>query len=274
MSSLLDNPAIQSGILPFIIALVALFILRPLGWYWAGLALVIAFYCGVYLVVGFQFSPLTSTRKLFLVGMLATVLGLILDAVSIKRRHVIILLAVLAVTSSLWLLWPVLSRMEGLAFWSTALGAMLYTAWMTALVERHRLEQPAIYAGIFAIAIGTGLSALLGASALLGQLGSSIGAASGAFILLALFNKSIPTGISFTFPAAILCALIGIAAVAYAQLPWYSLVMIAVIPLMLNISLPHGLSKPMQLLIMCALTMVFSIAAIGMTWQVSGPPPL
>ena len=274
MSALLQNPAIQSGILPFIVALLSLIILRPLGWYWACLALVIAFYCGVYFVVGFQITPLTSTRKIILLGMVATILGLILDTLPINRRNLIILITVLSAGASLWLLWPILSRKEGMMLWLTVIGALTYVPLMTALVERNRLAQPAIYAGIFAMGIGTGLSALLGASALLGQLGSSIGAATGAFILLALVNKPVPAGTTFTFPAALLCGLIGVSAVAYAQLPWYSLLMITAIPLILNIPLPPKLSKPKQLLIMCALTMALAIAAIGMTWQVAGPPPL
>lgn len=274
MPALIENPAIQSGIIPFVIALFALLVLRPLKGYWAGLALVIAFYSGVYLVVGFQFTPLTSTRKLFLVGIGATVLGLILDNVKLDRRYTIALLGILASLSALWLIWPVISRKEGLAMWSMALSAIVYAAWITVLVERNRTVQPAIFAGIFAIAIGTGISALLGASALLGQLGGSLGAATGAFILMALINKPVACGISFTLPAAILCALIGISAVTYAQLPWYSLLMIASIPLIVNIPLPPSTSIPKQLLLMCALTMALAIAAIGMTWQVSGPPPL
>ena len=274
MNELLNNPAIQSGILPFVIALAGLVILRPLGWYWACLALVVAFYSGVYVTVGFQFTPLTSTRKIYLLGMAATAIGLILDALPLARRYVITLLAMLAAASALWVLWPFLSRKEGMALWLGAIGTLVYMAWLTALVERNRLAQPAIYAGIFAIGIGTGLSALLGASALLGQLGSSIGAATGAFILLSLFNKPVAAGTSFTFPAALLSGLIGVSAVAYAQLPWYSLMMIAAIPLLLNLPLPMTLSKPKQLLIMCALTLALAIAAIGMTWQVRGAPPI
>jgi hypothetical protein len=274
MNELLNNPAIQSGILPFAIALISLLILRPLGWYWACLALMIAFYCGVYFMVGFQFTPLTSTRKIYLLGFAATALGLILDIFPVARRYVITLVAVLGAASALWVLWPFLSRKEGMDLWLGGIGALVYLGWLTALVERNRLAQPAIYAGVFAIGIGTGLSALLGASALLGQLGSSIGAATGAFILLSLFRKDTPTGTSFTFPAALLSGLIGISAVAYAQLPWYSLIMIAAIPVLLNLPLPSTLSKPKQLLIMCALTLALAIAAIGATWQVTGAPPI
>lgn len=274
MNELLNNPAFQSGIAPFVIALIALIILRPLGWYWAGLALVIAFYSGVYLMLGFQFTPLTSTRKMFLLGMAATAVGLLLDALPLARRYVITLLAVLGAASALWLLWPFLSRKEGLDLWLGAIGALVYMAWLNVLVERNRLAQPAIYAGLFAISIGTGLSALLGASALLGQLGSSIGAATGAFILLSLFNKQIPAGTSFTFPATLLSGLIGVSGIAYARLPWHSLLMIAAIPLLLNLPLPATLSRPKQLLVMCALTMALAIAAIGMTWQVTGAPPI
>ena len=71
MNDLLANPAIQSGIIPFLIALIAAWGLRRLGWVWSGLGFAIAYYVSVYLAAGFQLTPLTSTRKILILGMAA-----------------------------------------------------------------------------------------------------------------------------------------------------------------------------------------------------------
>lgn len=265
----------QSGILPLTFALIAIFALRPLGWLWASLGLSLAFFVAVYFIAGYQVMPLTSTRKIIMLGFAATIIGLALDALPITRRSVLWLLGIFGATAVLWVLWPLLTRKTGSEFWLLALSSAAYVIWLTTMIERQRRATPsAIYAGILAISIGTGISAVFGASAQLGQLGGAMAAATGAYILFGLAGRNIPTGISLAFPAALIGALIGISGTVYATLPWFSLIPVAIIPALLALPLPAGFSNQKKLLLMCAITMAAAMVAIGISWQIAGAPPI
>ena len=69
MQEMLANPAVQGGLAPFIAALIVAALLAPfrLG----GLAVVTAFATAVYFIAGFDFAPLTATRKIILLGFAA-----------------------------------------------------------------------------------------------------------------------------------------------------------------------------------------------------------
>ena len=274
VNNLLNNPLLQSGIIPFVTTLVSLLILRTFGWFWAGLAFAIGFYTAVYLTTGFQITPLNSTRKIILLGAIAVIIGSVLDTRPIPKRFLLSLLTGLAIAAVTWLLWPILSRREGLELITLALSAPVYVAWLCISLENNRLNQPSIFAGVFSIGFATSLCALLGASALLGQLAGSISAATGAYVLLNLLNKNTRIGVSFTFPIAMLCGLIGIVAVVYNDLPWFSLIPIALVPLLNNLPFPPTLSKQKILLVMLVCSLALAAIAIGLSWYIVGPPPI
>ena len=274
MDDLFANPVIQSGIIPFTTALVSLLVLLRFGWFWAGLAFAIGFYTAVYFTTGFQITPFNSTRKIIFLGAIAVVVGCLLDMLPLAKKYVLTLLASLSIAAVLWILWPILSRREGMELITIGLSASAYVVWMCTSLENYRLTQPSIYASVFSIGIATSICTLLGASTLLGQLSGSIGAATAAFVLLNLLNKNTPVGISFTFPIAILAGLIGITGVIYADLPWFSLIPIALIPPLMSLKFAPSLSGQKKLLIMLACTMTLAAIAIGITWYIAGPPPI
>ena len=129
MHELMQNPAIQAGIIPFITALFFGLVLNRLGWYWAGLALIAGFVATVDVVVGFQFQPWTSTRKIIALGLAAGGVGLLLDICPWSRRWLPAVLFILAGAAALWLSWPVLKRREGLELWSLGIGSVLFSGW-------------------------------------------------------------------------------------------------------------------------------------------------
>ena len=266
MNTFLSNPAVQSGIIPLIVAFVAAFLLKRLGGPWSGLAFAIAYYISVYLAAGFQFYPFTSTRKILLLGIACIVLGVIIDTGKIKQKHLYTFVFVLAAIAALWVIWPVLVRQEGFSILLMAVPSLLYAGWLTAGCNklRHKPEQGAMIA--LALGLGTGISAILGASALVGQLGIAIGAIAGAFLLLHLVNQHIKTGSTFILPAGLLSGLLGVGAVIYASLPWYCLLPLAGIPLTTYIQLPDRLTKLKLLLLLAAFTLPFPIIAIVLTW--------
>jgi len=112
MDDLLNNPLFQSAVLPFVVSLVVALILRPHGWFWAGLSAVAGFAATVYLLTDFQFFPLRSHRKILLLGTAAIVLGLLLDILP-WRRIAPGLLFVTGVAAALWLVWPLFRSYDG-----------------------------------------------------------------------------------------------------------------------------------------------------------------
>ena len=71
MDDLFSNPAVQAGAAPFLAGLIVAVALRPLKL--SGLATTAAFFTTVYFVAGFQFSPLTATRKMILLAAAAPI---------------------------------------------------------------------------------------------------------------------------------------------------------------------------------------------------------
>lgn len=274
MEELLANPAVQAAAVPFIAALVIGLLLKPVGWYWAGLGVIAGFYASVSLITGFEFTPLTSTRKLVLIGMCAAAVGLALDYLAPKPRQLYPLLAVLGGGAVLWVIWPPLLRMAGAALWMHGVGSIVYVVWILLAFEGLRNRALRAAAALMSLGLGTGIAALTGASALLGQLGSALAAGTGAFLLLGIFKKTLPVGLLMLLPAALLSGLIGVSAMTYAKLPWHSLLALAVIPLLARIPLPQKLPLWGQAAALVTLTLPAAAGAIYLVWQEAGAPPM
>jgi len=269
MSNLLANPAIQSGIIPFIVALIVAWGLRRAGWVWSGLGFAIAYYISVYFAAGFQFTPLTSTRKILILGIIAIILGLIVDSLKQKPQPVSLLMFVMGAIAITWVAWPVVNREEGGSFWIMLMSSLLYTGWITASTERLRNNTDRSAMAALALGLGTGISAILGASALLGQLGIAIGAIGGAFLILQLLKQNIAIGSNFTLPAGLLSGLLGVSAVVYASLPWYCLLPLIFIPLTISLPTRSGLTKFRKLLMLALYSLPLTFLAIIITWFAS-----
>ncbi len=271
MEQIIAHPLFQSALLPFSVSLVAVLALRRFGWFWAGLALALGFYASVYLINGVDLFPLRSTQKIVLAGLIAVALGLLLDTLRL-RRYIKSLLALAAVAVVLWLIWPRLNRLEGWELYLTALASGLYGAWLVTLFAPLRNQAVRADAAVMVLALGTGITALLGATALYGQLASAIAAAAGARLLVNLMGKQAAAGWVMLLPATLLCALLGVGAVVYAKLPGYNLVLFALIPLLAQLPLPAWPKWREGLAITAVCLLPVSIA-IYLTWQAEGGLP-
>ncbi len=274
MHELLQNPAIQAGILPFGVALLLGLILNRLGWYWAGLALLGGFIATVYVVAGFQFQPWTSTRKLIALGLAAGGVGLLLDIYPWSRRWLPVVLFIAAGVAALWLSWPVLKRREGLELWSLGIGSVLFSAWCAASMESLRAKPGLASSAAVALGFGTGAVVLLGASALLGELGIALGAAAGALWLLVAASRKTQLGSLAMLPAGLLCGLIGIAGHVYAKAPWYSLAMLALVPVCVRVPAPSQWPRWVQMFTPIILASAPAAIAVWLVWRVAGGVPL
>jgi len=274
MKEWLANPAVQAGIAPFAAALVSAAILRRVGWYWAGAAVVLGFGVAVYLSTGFQFQPWTSTRKIVALVLAAAALGLLCDMLPAQRRWLIPLSFIAAAAAVLWVVWPVLMRREGMAMGLLALGVCGYAGWCTAAMESLRPRPEAMMAAAVALGFGAGATALLGASALLGQWGLALGSAAFALWLFVAFTRKTAVGSLVALPVGLGAALIGCGAQVYAKLPWYSLAILAAVPLLAHLVWLRRLPRAAQALLSLVAAALPAAAAAWFTFKETGAPPL
>jgi len=233
LDELLANPAIQGGVAPFLVALVIAGLFYRIN-ILAGLAIVAGFITTVMLTTGIAFEPLTSTRKITLLVMIIPVLAIILQLIDKYNDFTIRVFHVFASAAVLWVLWPVISNNPSIEMLFLTLSYIVYAAWMMKVFMRMN-EQPAIVTStaVTGVGIAIGGSALIGASALLGQLGLALAATGGAFLLVQLISKSDEdSGLTLTMTSAMIAALVLPVAIEYAQVPWIVLPIVVLIPLL------------------------------------------
>lgn len=273
MSAWFSHPAVQSGVAPFIAGLVTVELFRRLRL--SGLAVIAGFCATVYLVADFSFSPLTAVRKTVLTGLVAAGLALLLDLLPRGWTFVRFLITVAAGAVALWVFWPVLSQKNMKEMLLYGGGIAAYLAWLAALMDG--LGDKPVQAGAagWALGIGTGGAALLGASALLGQLGLAIGAASGAYLFIQMISgEKLSCGRTYTLALSLLCGLLGAAALLLAKLPWYCLPILAAVPLGAYLPVPERLALWLRMLILSLFTGAICAAAIVLMWRESGGLPI
>ena len=276
MDNLLTNPAIQSGILPFVVAFVALAVFRRLGALGVALSFALAYLCSVYFTMGLQIIPLNSTRKLLLIAIAALVLGLLWEKSALRKSWLLSISSGLFGSAILWVIWPILNNQSGLNLALVPIATIIYVSWLNRLTQSIPKTNglPAII--LCTLGFGTGISAMLGASALLGQLAITVGASLGALIIWQFIQRNLTTGSGLILSATWLVGSIGIAAVAYAQLPWYSLIPLALLPLSFFIPpiarLASGQNRLIAMAISLTIGFIFAGIAALITWQSAGDP--
>jgi hypothetical protein len=242
MEELLANPAVQAAAAPFAVALViaaALFRTRLLG-----LAVVAAFATAVALTVGYSFDSLTAVRKMILValasGVVLAAIELRGDAASVRLR---IVLAMLFAAAAIWVVWRVLQQQDAAKVALYGAAVALYAA---ALLESSlRAAVDAIGGAVSSLVLGlaAGALAVLGASALLGQLGIATAVGAGAVLVVQVIaRRRSPSGWTVALTGGVIAALILLLAVFTGSLPWYCLLPTLAIPWSTRIFAPgrHG----------------------------------
>lgn len=269
MDQLLARPDVQSGVIPFVVALIVALLLRPLGWRWAGLALASGFYAATYVIEsGVGLALRSSTDKLLVAGLGAVVLGLAIDTLpGERRRWLTVVLGVLAGGVGLWLVEPLLGRQEGSALLLLTAGAFAYPAWHAAWSEELRDDPLRGATAAWVLALGTAACAILGASARLGQLAIALGAAAGAVWLVIVILGRIRAASLFNLPAALLGALLGLAAANYARLPWQGLAVLALVPVLARLPVPEHWPRWVRGPLLALYTVPIAALAVWLVWS-------
>jgi hypothetical protein len=224
--------------------------------------------------MGLQFTPLNSTRKLVLAGGGAFVLGMAIELLWRGRdsRWLKAIMGLGAAGAALWLLWPRLGRLEGMEAALTIVLGLAYAGLLVPLMNGLNGKPMAQSAAALALGIGTAISAVIGASALLGQLAGALAAAAGGIAVLLLIRGEFRLGSGFALPMSLLAALIGISAVVYARLPWFAVAPLLLVPVMAHVPVPATLSRFPRGLLLLASAMLPAAATIATAWYTNGAP--
>lgn len=255
--------------MPFVAALVVALALAPLRL--GGLAMLAAFVSCAYFVFGFQISPLTSIRKVLLLVVAAPAVGLLVDFSIRRARTAAVFLCIVAVVAALWAFWPVITSRPAAEAWRLGVTAALASGFMVVFAH-SQLASDGIRAGAAALAVGlgAGIAAIIGASAALGLQGIALGAGAGAFLLPQMIRgKRYFAGATFTVTAMLAGSLVAVAAMVLAQLPWYSVLLLALVPAAARLPLPHSAPLWLQAVLCSLYSFVVAGVACALAWPSS-----
>ncbi len=240
MQDLFAHPAFQSAVAPLISGLVVAILLHRAGNLWQGLAVVCGVFVAVLLITGFNFQPLTSTRKIILCSLVLPLAAVPLFLAKCPVICRVLFLSLAMACAAVWVAWPVLGRQEGLELWLTGGKVALFAAAIGSMSWLDRVDVPRQGGVMLALSLGVGASAVIAASALYGQLAFAVSAAVGGLLLVALLEPSIRIfgsdkvrsglGSLSLFAVAVPMGLVGGAATVYAQLPGVALIFLAMVP--------------------------------------------
>jgi hypothetical protein len=230
MDELLQHPAIQAGIAPLLIALAVAAALWRTRLAWLGV--VAAYATAVGLSVGWSLQPLSAGRKVTLLIWLAPLLGVVLDHIARTTRWTVPVLSAACGLATWWVFASLLAQHDWTERAAMALGLFLFVAGFAALMLRARDDGVAAGAAGVAAGLGIGVAALLSASIGYFIGGVAMAAGAGALMLLQFgVNRPRAPGFTGTLPLAVGPALFGAASVLLAQLQWFVLPLLALVPL-------------------------------------------
>jgi hypothetical protein len=272
MNELLQNPAVQSGVAPFVAALIVAIPLRRSRF--MGIAQVAGFLTVAALAIGFSFESLTSTKKLVLLGAGTALVVAVLElhreaALGLRER---LLMVLLIGASCVWMLWRLLAQMQAPA---AMLASVLAIAYVSALVDSTLLVSNDPVRGAatgLMVGLGTGALAVLGASAVLGLIGIAVGASAGATLLVQMVTgRPARLGLTIALPACSIAGFVGVLAVMGASLPWFCLLPLLASPWATRL-VPTNSRPVWQSAFLTALAaLVPLLAAVGLAWFAAGP---
>jgi hypothetical protein len=153
-------------------------------------------------------------------------------------------------------------------------GAIAFTVTLQLSFERIAANPAQLHGAGLSLLLGVGLSAIAGASALLGQLALALAAASGGVFLAwviagAAASADNPKQPLVSLPYLLAPSLLGLASVAFARLPWYALIPLALIPLTVSLVPVKVESRFARALLTSIPGLVIALAVAFWAWQSS-----
>jgi hypothetical protein len=250
--------AVHGGAAPFVAALIVGAVLGRTRLAW--ISIVAGYATMVALAVGFSFDPLTAARKIVLLILLAALIGVVYDAVAAGSRNGALALAGAAGAAAVWAVFSVLVQKEGDAAWGASVGIPLFAALLAWLVLELRNDGMRTGAAGLGLGLATGIAGLMSASIGYFLGGVSIAAGAGAMLLVQIVSpRTRAPGALGGFTIGVACALFASGALMLAQLPWYALPALLVVPLAARLPAPERLHP----FVRAALLSLYTLAAAG-----------
>ncbi len=226
---------------PFIVALIVAALVGHTRYGW--LAIVAGYATMVTLTTGFSFSPLTASRKILLLCLLAPLVGMAADAFVSRARPVAYALTLVAGVAAAWVFLSVLAQREGGQAWLAALGVLLFAAAMVWAMLSLRDDGLRTAAAGLGLGIATGIAAVISASIGFLLAGMAVAASCGALLLVwAMTSRPVAAGVLGTLSIGVMIALFAEGALMLAQMPWYALAALLVVPLAVRLPVREGAS--------------------------------
>lgn len=270
MEAWLADPMVQASVAPFLAAFLAALVLFKLRL--GGLAAAAGFYATVYLAGGLSFAPLTATRKVLLLGLVAPAVGALADLAFRPRRSAAVVLGVVFGAASAWVFWSVLAQKPAAQASLVGGGVALFVAWTTGAMAALGRDSVRAGAAGLALGLGAGVAAVMAASAVLGIYGMALGSACGAFLLLQMLaGRRIDAGLTFALSVGVLGSLLAAAAMMLASLGWIELGLLALVPAAARIPVPARWPVWAQSVALSACTLACGAAAAGAAWMATRP---
>lgn len=266
MEEIFGHPAVQGGVAPFVVGLIVVLLLQSLRL--GGLAVVAAFATAVYFIAGFTFTPLTATRKIILLGLFSPVIGILADFTFKPTRIGAAVFALAGAAAALWVFWPVVSQKDAAEAWLLGGTAAVTVAFMVGFGQMF-LAEHAVRAGsaVLGTGLGVGIASILSASATYGLYGIALGAGAGGFLLVQMIRgKTITAGATFTLPAMLIAGLVGAGAMVLAKLPWYALLVIALVPVGARLPVPEKAPLWLQAVLLSLYSFMIGGVACALAW--------
>lgn len=272
MDELLANPAVQAAGAPFILALAVAATLRHTRL--LGLAVAVAFAAVIGLTIGYSFESLTAVRKLVLVGFAVVPIILVLAWRNLDRSALFrSAFAAAAAASALWMLWRLLEQQETQSALMRGVAAAAYMALLVDASLRAGTDATRAASTSLMLGLAAGALALLGASALLAQIGISVAAGAGAVLLVRIAGaRAARVEWTLALPAAVISGLVGLLAVFTGTLPWFALIPTLAIPWATRVVRQDGRSVWLAGALTSAVAAVPMFVAVAVAWFTAAAP--
>ena len=265
MQALLDDPMVQSGVAPFLVALVVALALARTRLAW--LAIVAGVATTIAMSAGISFSPLSASRKIVLLVLLTPLLGVALDTLGRTHRLLAPAVALLLGLASAWVFQSVLSQREGLDAVLLGGGVALFVALLVGLTVRLRDDGVAAGAATLGLGLAVGVAAILSAS--LGNMmnGIALAASGGALLLLQLvLGRGLAAGWTGTLTVGAAAALFAAATFVLAELRWFALVTLLLVPAVAGLPLYAGRAPRLRVVLLGLTCVLVASATILAAW--------
>lgn len=237
----------------------------------AGFAVAAALATVAYFLNGLTLEPLTVTRKILLLGLAAAAAGFLADALLKPGRVLAAVLSFAGAACALWAFRTVLGQKPMVEGALLGGGIALYVGLTVALFCGLRAQSVRAGAAGLGMGLATGIAAIFGASATYGLFGIALAAGAGAFLLVQMVTgRTTAAGAVFALPAGLAAALLGAGAMLLAELAWYALAALLLVPAAAFLPMPQ--KRPVWLQAVVVSLYTFAAAALPwvLAWRYAG----